>query len=821
ITMVQDPQQASVDGMPRAAIATGTVDSVSSVEEIGDQLVRLSRHPFYARMEAHEAAVVPSDVAHMARIFQMLRRATGIDFSNYKFPTLKRRIERRMALQRVSSLSDYLVRLDRAPAELEGLQEDLLIHVTSFFRDPECYPALENLVFPRLLERHRDDVPIRFWVPGCSTGEEVYSLVMAFLEFLDGRSATASLQIFGTDVSDKTVEVARSGTYPASIAAGISAQRLRRFFSKVEGGYRINKDVRDRCVFARQDVTRDPPFSKLDLIVCRNLLIYLNQATQRRVLRLFHYALRFGGVMMLGASETIGSQTELFTPMAKRFQIYSKKVDGDDALVDGPEGAPALSAEAALPHSEGKRGVPAPSRPAWDAQTDANRFLLDRYAPPSVVVDEDLRIVRSRGGTSIFLELPSGEVTVEVLKMVRPELVYPLRVALSQARTRGRPVSKEGVRFRVENRARIVDLHVEPLRGAEARQFLILFETRSRTPPARATASKPEKSAGGTPVALLKRELAETRQQLQSIIDDLGAANEELQSANEEILSSNEEMQSTNEELDTAKEELQSTNEELITVNDELRERNDDLSTVNGDLYNLLASVQIPIVMVTRDLRIRRVAPAAERILNVIPSDIGRPISDLKLNFDCPDLDALIRDVINTISIREREVRGADGSWFAMQIRPYLTTDNRIDGAVLVLFDISTVREHAAQLEVARLTGDALIETMRTPVLLLDGELKVKKANPAFLRAFRVSASDTERRFVYDLGNGQWNIPELRRLLEEVLPEKKKFEGFIVDHAFPDIGQRRMEVDARRIESGEQRELAILLILRDVTDHAV
>jgi two-component system CheB/CheR fusion protein len=813
LTMAQQPEQAAVDGMPRSAIATGTVDAVLSVEEMGEQLARLAKHPFFSRVDDAPEAEAPADVSQLLQIFQLLRRASGIDFNSYKLPTLKRRIERRIAFHRLPGLDGYVEMLRRDPVELQRLQEELLIHVTSFFREPAAFVALEQLVLRPLLTRPREGATIRFWVPGCSTGEEAYSLAMVALELLDERAAAVSLQIFGTDVSEEAVEKARAGVYPADITAEVSPQRLRRFFTRSGGGYRISKEVRDHCVFARQDVTRDPPFSKLDLIVCRNLLIYLNQATQRKVLGIFHYALRPSGVLMLGGSESIGSRADLFATFAKKAQLYRKKGDGNRPELESTPPASPYTAAAPARKSAAK---PLADRSPWDVQTDANRFLLDRYAPPAVIIDEDLRIVRSRGGTSPFLELPSGEVTVDILKMVRPELGYALRAAIQEARARGRPAGRQGLRFKVERRVRVVDLQVVPLGSGEARQLLVLFEERGGAPAraARAPVGKGSKRRVAES-SEVEHELAETRRQLQAIIDDTGAANEELQSANEEILSSNEELQSTNEELDTAKEELQSTNEELTTLNDELRGRNEELAIVNSDLSNLLASVQIPIVMVTRDLRIRRITPAAEKVLNVIPSDIGRPIGHLKLNFVLHDLESLIGETIDSVSIREREVEGLDGKMFSLQIRPYKTIDNRIDGAVMILFDLSSVEEQAAALEVARSTGEALMSTIRDPILLLDSDFRVRRANHAFAATFRIEPEEVEGRFIYEVGDKDWDLPELRRLLEDVLPQRKNFEGFEVNHAFARVGQKRLLVDARRIESGRRREGVIVLVIRE------
>ncbi|HEY8926939.1 MAG TPA: chemotaxis protein CheB, partial [Polyangia bacterium] len=420
VVLAQTPEEAEVDSMPRAVIATGAADAVLPAAEIGEQLARLAGHAFFRRepSELEPELELPSAAGYRRRIFQMLKRVAGVDFNNYKPPTLTRRIQRRMALHRISTLADYLMLLERDPRELQRLQADLLIHVTSFFREPDSFVALAQNVLPNMLRNH-SDLPLRVWVPGCSTGEETYSLVMIILECLGERTEQIPLQVFSTDVSETTIEHARTGTYPASISADVSPERLRRFFTPLNGGYRINKAVRDCCVFARQDVTRDPPFSRLDLIVCRNLLIYLKQPTQRKVMGVFHYALNADGILVLGRSETAGPGAELFTILDKRHQIYTRKAGHARMEIDFTPVTPAESPT--MPIDKPSR----PSRPGsneWDAQSDANRFLLDHYAPPALIVDGASKIVRSRGNTSRYIEIPSGDVTLDVVKMVRPEL---------------------------------------------------------------------------------------------------------------------------------------------------------------------------------------------------------------------------------------------------------------------------------------------------------------------------------------------------------------------------------------------------------------
>jgi two-component system CheB/CheR fusion protein len=810
-TIAQLPDDAQIEGMPRAAIEAGAADIVLSVDEIGAELLRLAALPLFRQSSNDEGgSKADRDEAQYTAIFRILRRSTGVDFSHYKRPTIARRIARRMALRRALNLQAYLEILQQDPGEVHSLVVDVLIHVTSFFREPESFSALRASVFPALL-RERGDSSIRIWVPGCSSGEEVYSLAICLFEALEDEAELVPIQFFGTDVSKTSVEQARAGAYSEAAVSDLSPERLRRFFSKIDGGYQIGKAIRERCVFARQDITRDPPFSRLDLIVCRNTLIYLGQAIQRRVIALMHYALKPNGFLMLGRAETTGASGDLFSLFDKRSKIYRKKADAAPPDFDfrvAPFEPAALVASAQDERLPGPQPRPRP----WDLQSEANRFLLERYAPAGVVVDGAFRVVNVRGATGAFLELPSGEASLDILKLVRPGLLLPVRSALQEARHARVPVRKEGVRGLGQG-ASVVNIEVAPLGSPENPHFLLSFE-RAPDPelePSPTAIEQTSSNAIEETIGQLRRELSATREQLHANIHDLAAANEELQSANEEILSSNEELQSTNEELDTAKEELQSTNEELSTLNEELHGRNEELSLANSDLANLLASVQIPIVMIARDLTIRRFTPAAQRLLNLIPSDVGRPIRHIKPNLGMLDLQKPAADVIETMVAYEREVEDDDGRAYLLRIRPYKSVDNRVDGAVLALFDISATRE---ALNLAKRTADALVSTVREPILLLDSELRVTRVNQAFCSTFALKAEEVEGRFVYELANSQWDIPALRRLLEEVLPTRKNFEGFVVEHEFAGIGRRRLLLDGRRIESSRQTGGVILLLIR-------
>ena len=729
VTIAQSPETAKYDGMPRAAIATGMVDLVLPASAIGAKLAQLASRGVPTGGFGEDADIHPE---HLQQVFDVLRPASGVDFKHYKLPTIKRRLFRRMALHRITEMPQYLKLLQGNPNEVRSLYQDLLIHVTRFFREPDSFQALAAHVFPSLVERRPPDQPIRVWVSGCATGEEAYSLAITLIEFLQQDYAETRVQIFATDVSENAIEHARAGVYGNGIEADVSPDRLRRFFTKIDGGYRVTKMIRDLCVFARQDLTKDPPFSHLDLILCRNVLIYMDAVLQKKLLSVFHYALNPGAFLVLGQAETVGAQATLFTLVDKKLRIHRKK----DSAVQASMTFPVDYTLTGLPR---KKTVAEPATAEKALQTEVSRVIIDRYAPAGVVVDNDLQIVQFRGQTGLFLEPAPGEASLSLLKMAREGLLYGLRTALHAARKNRGPVRKDGLQVKAGSGWKPVNLEVTPLTSAGRMHFLVLFDTPDRGVAERAPADKGRKAAerparGGRAgqLDLLQRELAASREYLQSIIQELEAANEELQSANEEILSSNEELQSTNEELDTAKEELQSTNEELNTVNEELHGRNDELSRVNSDLVNLVGSVQIAIVIVSADLRIRRFTPMAEKVLNLIPADLDRSIGHINPNIDCPNLEQLITECIDSVAPLERDVQDRQGRWYSLRIRPYKNVDNKIDGAVLALFDADGPKRFEDRLAAAIELGRSAVEAARNPMALLDGDLRVVQANAGF-----------------------------------------------------------------------------------------
>jgi two-component system CheB/CheR fusion protein len=820
ITIAQDPATAKFDVMPRAAINTGMVDLVLTPGAIAEELNEIVRHPFI-RADRPERTSKDFQISHeeFSEVFEILRKRRGVDFSQYKSPTIRRRLQRRLALHKIDGMKSYVQMLKTQDDEATALYNDLLIQVTSFFREPKALEALGETVLPKLIaERGAEDTPLRFWVPGCATGEEAYSLAIEVLDFLLTQKGNIPIQIFATDVSESAIERARAGVYPDTIEEEVSPERLRRYFVRTDGRFRVSKQIRDICVFARQDLTRDPPFSRLDLIVCRNVMIYLSQSMQKRLLTVFHYALKNGGYLLLGNSETAAPAQDLFSSVEKNVRLFTKKPVETPSHSIITSGRLPFSPATHRPRESGRDRDGGPS-----LQAEANRILLDRYSPPGVIVDDDMQIVHFRGKTGVFLEPAPGDASLNLLKMAREGLLYGLRSAIHKARQNKSPVRKEGLQVRHNGSEYIVDVEVTRLQADAAPYYLVVFHPRPVPAERPSSAKKKQRRGGGAKgkgpsqsdaADQLQLELNASREYLQSVIQDLEAANEELQSANEEILSSNEELQSTNEELDTAREELQSTNEELNTLNEELQGRNEELSRANSDLMNLLANVQIAIVMVSLDLRIRRFTPTAEKILNLIPSDVGRPIGHIKPNIECPDLEKRIAHVADAIVTDESEVQDRQGRWYSLRIRPYKDAENRIDGAVLSLFDVDSMKAEGAQLGTDLKFAEGVLETITQPIVVLNDDLTLRMANNAFCHEFQLDREDIAGRRIDELGKEQWQMPSLREALERVLPENETFENLIVEQSFSD-GSRRIRLNGRRLEGVDER--LILLAFEEVS----
>ena len=818
LAMAQTPASTEFDGMPHNAIATGLVDFVLPPAEMPAHLIAYAAHAF-GKGPGLVAAAHPKEENTLKKICIVLRDRTGHDFSQYKHNTLARRVERRMAIQQIDRAEDYLRYLQKDPTEAEALFCDLLIGVTSFFRDPAAFEALETQAIAPLFADKPAGGTVRAWVCGCSTGEEAYSLAILLQEHQERLGQAYKVQIFATDIDRQAIEKARAGHYPASIAADITPARLARFFVQDPdaGAYRIHKGIRDLLVFSEQDVLKDPPFSKLDLISCRNLMIYLNGALQKKLLPLFHYALNPEGVLFLGTSETVGEFLTLFAPLDRKWKLYRKKaLIGAERPVLG-NFVPPLTTGAV-------RGRPPKVAGGADGRENyrdlTEQGLRQHNDQAGVLVTGRGDILHIAGRTGRYLEPAPGNVSANLLPMAREGLRRELTTALHRAVVRQEPVRYPGLQVRTNGDVATVDLTVRPAAGAP-NLFLVIFEER---PPTGAASILPSPAVpavdGGDRIAALEQELLAKEEYLQATLEEMETANEELKSSNEEMQSVNEELQSTNEELETSKEELQSVNEELSTVNAELQNKVAALSRANNDMSNLLAGTGIGTLFVDHQLRISRFTPATARVINLIESDVGRPVAHIVSNLEGYDrLVADVQAVLDTLVPREVEVRTQAGVSYLMRIQPYRTLENVIEGAVITFVDISEIKRLEAVIKASRhrLCVD-IVATVREPLVVLDRDLRVVTVNRAFHDHFHVSREETEGRRLYDLGNRQWDIPDLRRILEEILPRNTAFDDFEVTHDFEQLGRRTLRLNARRIVGEAGGSDLILLAMEDITD---
>ncbi len=814
MTMAQAPESAKYSGMPSSAIATGLVDYVLPTEQIPAQLGAYAQGPYLASAGTGglDDRRLPEP---MQKINVLLRARTGHDFSTYKPNTIRRRIERRINVHQLNGPQQYLRFLHENPHELDLLFRELLIGVTNFFRDPGAFEALAKHVLPRLLAGHPEGASVRVWAPGCSTGEEAYSLAMLLHELMSRSKQQFAVQIFATDLDHQAIEIARAGRYPEGIGRDVRPQRLERFFVKEQEGYRIKKEIREMVIFAAQNVLKDPPFTKMDLLVCRNLLIYLQPEAQERVLSLFHYALNSDGLLFLGTSESVSGMGDHFAALDKKWKIFSRKE---------PVGAVARAVLTATVLTRREPGVTGAS--LTDSRTLKpqlpvllEKALLHRFAPACVIVNERGDIIYIHGHTGDYLEPATGQPRMNILDMAREGLRVDLAAALRRGAAQNAPVVHEGVRVRSNGDTLVVRLAVTKLSEPESIRGLLLVafqsepasqKRRPARPPARGAAKAPPSR-----VLDLEHELRYAKETLQSTVEELETSNEELKSTNEELQSTNEELQSANEELETSKEEMQSLNEELQTVNAQLQAKVDDLARTSDDMQNLLNSTEVATIFLDQELRIKRFTQQATKVVNLIPSDVGRPIADLASNLCYEELQADAAEVLRTLVFKEREAQTKDGGWRQVRILPYRTTDNVIDGLVITFVNINRSKEAEQAAQRSRSYAESVVATIREPILVLDAGLRVVSANPAFYRAFSLSPQGVERRVIYSLNHGEWDIPGLSRLLEDILPKNTAFEDFEVEHEFAGLGRKVLRMNARRLEQESGRPGMILLAIEE------
>lgn len=746
LVLAQSEESAEYAGMPASAIGTGRVDLVLPPGEMPEKIGSIFRDPNFG--STPDAADVPAEErAWLDKVFSMLRTHTLHDFSSYKTNTLLRRIHRRMSLQRIDGLEEYVRHLSKNPDEIQSLFQDLLIGVTHFFREPGSFEKLKDIL-PGRLDRMEEDGTFRAWIPGCSTGEEVYSLAILLRECIDACARRINLQLFGTDINGLAIEKARRGFFPRSIQADVDETRLKRHFIQEGDSYRIRKEIRDDIVFSVQNVLGDPPFLRLHLLCCRNLLIYLNAGAQKRILPLFHYALRPGGLLMLGSSESVGGHGKLFHCLDKKWKIFSR-TEVPDALhqpIDFPWRVPPAE-------MDGPR-LPQPSPPpAPDLSRLTRRAILDQFSPAGLLVDAQGEILHTQGRTGKYLETTSGPPTQNILVLARKGLRLELSSALRSARSSGEPVLRRKIGVQTNGDVQMINLHVRPQRTPKslADHFLVVFEDIPGKPGVSLAEEKDPSGGDSATISELERELQIARENHQSAVEELESANEEMKSTNEEMQSSNEELQSINEELQSSKEELHSLNEELQTVNSELQSKVDELSAAQDDMRNLLNSTEIATIFVDNEIRLRRFTPPATRIVNFIESDVGRPLRDLVTNLAYEGMIADVEAVIRNLTPRNTEVATREGVWFRMRVMPYRTMDNRIAGAVITFSRIDEqkkaqemLRETIRKTEEARELIHAIFDMNREPMAAVNDDGEIVLGNQSFFDLFGENQGNLE-----------------------------------------------------------------------------
>jgi two-component system CheB/CheR fusion protein len=824
VCMVQEPSTAKYDGMPQSAITAGYATHILPVEKMPAMLLEVLRQSVYRR----RVPPVPPEKAvnGMNQILLHLRSSIGHDFSLYKKSTIGRRIERRMATQNIEDMATYARFLKDNPSETQKLFKELLINVTRFFRDPDAFIALKEVILPPMLTGKPAGYVFRVWVAGCASGEEAYSIAIVLLELMDEIKARheqkLSVQIYATDLDDDAIAVARIGRYPPTIAQDVTPERLNRFFTTDDAGYKVKKDVRDLVVFAVQSVIKDPPFTKLDLLSCRNLLIYLEPKQQDRLIPTFHYALKPGGVLFLSASESITNPPDLFSVLDRKWRFYRAL----HATTPTPATTASYASWTADSHSKAPKDA---MKQAKEINFDdlTRRVLLQSYAPASVVTDHMGNILHVYGDTGRFLRLAPGQAALNVVDMAREGLQLELRKIFVNDPSQATPTLNREVSVKTNGGFSTVSFCVrrmpaqQSVVGAEANGMLFLLSFQDVPEPTKASARGKSGRRGKTAIEpanpehsqQLERELAYAKDSQQASSEEQQAFNEELKSTNEELQSTNEELQSSNEELETSKEELQSLNEEMVTVNSELNAKVEQLSDMQNDMKNLLDSISTGTLFLDRQLVIRRYTPAAVKVYRLIPSDAGRPLADIKSNLESDDLLADLNTVHETLIPIEREVRTVDGAWYLARMQPYRTLDNVIAGVVLTFTNVTDFKLTSDAFQRAQALAEGIINTVSEPLIVLDSTLQVVFASRSFYQHFQVTAAETVGRKIYDLGNGQWNIPTLRQLLENILPQKQALDGYVVEHDFPGLGPRRMVLNARRIVPTPGNTESILLAM--------
>jgi two-component system CheB/CheR fusion protein len=810
LVIAQDPDEAAYDGMPRSAITTGAVDLVLSVTDMAAALVKYSRQP-YVRTTHKTPAPDDRPSDGLGEIIGLLREKTMHDFTLYKQGTLSRRIERRMAILGLPDSESYLGLLRSDPITIDMLVKDLLIHVTGFFRDLKAFELLAEKILPEMVKRHPAGRALRVWVPACSTGEETYSIAMLFLEAIAAAKRNIKLQVFASDVDEGAVSDARAGLYPQSIEADVTPERLERFFAREGHGYRVSRDLREVVVFTVQDLLADAPFSRLDLVSCRNLLIYLLPEVQERVISMFHFALREAGVLLLGSAETVGRLGTHFATISKAERIYRHVGQSRPGEVHFPigtaDGARALWPRAARPKAPPQRA---------SLGELALQQLIETYVPVSVLVNGRHECLHSFGATDRYLQVAPGESSRDVIAMAREGLRAKLRSALHRAAKDRTPTTITGAKVVYDRTVVAVSICVRPteVEGEELMLVSFIDEPAPERQPRRAGASNARKAQ----VTELEDELDATRNELEGAIRDLEIANEDHKAINEEAMSVNEEYQSSNEELETSKEELQSLNEELTTLNHQIQEALEQQRDTTNDLQNVMNSSDVAMLFLDTNLRIRFFTPATTSLFRLIASDIGRPLEDFTPHFVDKNILTDARTVLRDPGPIGCEIRTEGGDWYIRRVLPYRTLDGRIDGVVITFSDISEMKAAEHKIVAARALADSIINSIHQPLVVLDDELRVVAAGRSFYGAFNTTAEHTLGKRLWDTDEHHLDVPGLHAFLQRIRSERQAIDNYEIEIDMPPLGKRRLLLDACDIQGQPGSKRQILVAIDDITE---
>ncbi len=811
VAIAQNSETAEYDSMPASANATGLVDIVLPPEKMPEAITN------YMRL----GSIIPVEGGaedlnnHMRDIFTLLRNRTGHDFSHNKLNTIQRRIEKRISILPLESIGGYVKYLKRNPAELDMLFKELLIGVTSFFRDKEAFEILRTKVIPELLMHNDPNQPLRVWVPGCSTGEEAYSVAMVIRDYMDENRMAGDVQVFASDIDVAAINKARSAVYAQNVEADIPGKYLARYMAKTGNSYIVSKQIRSMVIFAVHSLIKDPPFSRLDMVCCRNLLIYLGPELQKKVMHLFHYVLKPDGILFLGSSESVGKQEDMFSPYGKKGNFFRHK-----GKVTMSQASLTFSRQMELEVFGAAGGREPLVFKSSGLEDFTKNMLLGDFAPPAAIIDEYGTILYIHGKTGKYLEPAAGDATLNIKSMARGGINLEVTAGIRRALTKKAPVTYKNLKIKTGKTTHLVDLFIKPVTRPGIPDGLLMVVFMDVPEPAGKLKKEKNKAANLERAEDLYSELKATKETLKLTMEEHDNSNQKLKTINEELQSANEELQSTNEELETSREELQSVNEELVTVNAELQSKIEELTDTSNDLNNLLVSTEIGTIFLDSDLRIKWFSPPVRSILNVIDSDVGRPLEQLSSNLLGDSLIKDARKVLQTLAQKEFEVELANHNWYSMRILPYRTLDNVIDGVVITFTDITKQKNALAVAQEERFFAKSIVSTVREPILVLDSDLRVTWVSEAFRAMFNMREGEAHDKSLHDLGGGRWDIPELMVALRDILPGKNEINDFSLSGYSERFGGKMLAVDAREIRRDGSKARMVLLVVKELPGKA-